>query len=72
MKFSTRNVRYHYLPSDKEAKRLGIPWTYAGWFKASLGLHTLSLSSPCPHPYQHQNQLEKATTVIATSQFVFL
>lgn len=69
MKFSSHNVRYHYLLSVKGAKRLGVLWPIAGWFKALWDYKpTPSFSvPPCPHPYQHQKQLDKAPAAMVTS-----
>lgn len=69
MRFSSHNVRYHYLLSVKEAKRLGVLWPIAGWFKALWDYISIPQFSvpPCLHPYQHQKQLVKAPAAIATS-----
>lgn len=66
MKYSPHNVRhrYHYLLSDKGAKKLGVYGCTAGWT-------TYPPRVLRPQPCQHQKQLDKATTAVVTSRFVF-
>lgn len=69
MKFSSHNMRYHYLLSVSEAKSLGVLRPIVGWFEA-LGDYTSTpylYVPPRPQPYPHQKQLEKATIAVVTS-----
>ena len=63
MKFSPYNVWQHYQSqlSDKGTKKLGVLWPSCRLPQSSLGLQSLSMIL-CPHPYQHQKELDKATT----------
>ena len=63
MKFSPYNVWHHYQSqlSDKGTKKLGVLWPSCRLPQSSLGLQSLSMILS-PHPYQHQKELDKATT----------